>query len=92
MLLIQMIALVMLIGVGISLLAQFSARLANFLRAYEDLLVLLVIVNLLTATIGTIVGMKVGYDMAGEIGMVTGILVAIVLGGFGASYAEELMD
>lgn len=92
MLLVQIIALIMMIGVGFSLLSKLSSRLANFLRAYDDLAVLLVIVNLLTATIGTIVGMKVGYDMAGEFGLVVGIVVAIVLGGFGASYAEELID
>lgn len=92
MLILKWIALILLILASVPLLAQFSKRLENFLRAYDDIPVFLVIINMMTGTIGVFLGMRVGYEAGGTGWAIFGAFSAMILGLTGASYAEELID
>ena len=92
MMLLQLIAIVMMLASLVATLGHLSKRVGAFLRAYDDLLVLLVIINLLTTTLGVFVGAKVGYEAGGVAWAVVGLFAAIVLGMSGAACAEELID
>jgi hypothetical protein len=86
-------ALAILIGLIVvsPIIATISNPVRNFVQAYDDLIVIMLIGNMLVVLIGWTVGMKAGYEIAGMGGAIIGLFAFIGAGAFGAVLSEDLM-
>lgn len=89
----MMTALAIVIGLIVvsPIIATLVSPVRNFVQAYDDLVVMMLIGNMLVIVIGWTVGMKVGFEIAGITGGLVGMFGFMGAGALGAVLSEDLM-
>jgi hypothetical protein len=89
----MMTALAIVIGLIVvsPIIATLVSPVRNFVQAYDDLVVIMLIANILVISIGWTVGMKIGFEIAGITGGMVGLFGFMIAGALGAVLSEDLM-